>query len=59
MKTITALFEHVNVAASRDPLLVSSDGAAGATQAIEIFFPRQRCPAHRMCDRATKLPEDI
>jgi putative transposase len=42
-----------------DPLLVTSDGAAGIIKAIEICFPRaarQRCLAHRMRNLAAKVP---
>lgn len=39
-----------------------SDGAPGIIKVIEIAFPksaRQRCLAHRMCNLAAKVPEDL
>src|SRR5947199_10056271 len=45
-----------------DPLLVTSDGAAGIIKAIEVCFPRaarQRCLAHRMRNLAAKVPEEV
>jgi transposase-like protein len=44
-----------------DPLLVTTDGAAGVIQAIEQVFPRaerQRCLAHKMRNLQSKVPED-
>jgi transposase-like protein len=45
----------------RDPLLVTTDGAAGVIKAIEQVFPRaerQRCLAHKMRNLQSKTPED-
>lgn len=44
-----------------DPLLVTTDGAAGVIKAIEQVFPRaerQRCLAHKMRNLQSKVPED-
>jgi len=44
-----------------DPLLVTTDGAAGLIKAIEQVFPRaerQRCLAHKMRNLQSKVPED-
>jgi putative transposase len=61
-ETVTAFFEDMKRRNLPDPLLVTSDGAAGVIKAIEICFPRaarQRCLAHRMRNLAAKLPEDV
>src|SRR6187200_1072922 len=61
-ETVTAFFEDMKRRGLNDPLLVTSDGAAGIIKAIEICFPRaarQRCLAHRMRNLAAKVPEDI
>jgi len=45
----------------RDPLLVTTDGAAGLIKAVEQVFPRaerQRCLAHKMRNLQSKVPED-
>jgi len=45
----------------RDPLLVTTDGAAGLIKATEDVFPRasrQRCLAHKMRNLQCKTPED-
>ena len=50
-ETVTAFFEDMKRRGLNDPLLVTSDGAAGIIKAIEVCFPRaarQRCLAHRM-----------
>src|ERR1700740_2926320 len=60
-ETVTAFFEDMKRRGLTDPLLVTSDGAAGIIKAIEICFPRaarQRCLAHRMRNLAAKVPED-
>jgi putative transposase len=60
-ETVTAFFEDMKRRGLNDPLLVTSDGAAGIIKAIEICFPRaarQRCLAHRMRNLAAKVPED-
>jgi putative transposase len=49
-ETVTAFFEDMKRRGLNDPLLVTSDGAAGIIKAIEVCFPRaarQRCLAHR------------
>jgi putative transposase len=61
-ETVTAFFEDMKRRGLNDPLLVTSDGAAGIIKAIEVCFPRaarQRCLAHRMRNLAAKVPEDI
>jgi putative transposase len=61
-ETVTAFFQDMKRRGLNDPLLVTSDGAAGLIKAIEICFPRaarQRCLAHRMCNLAAKVPEDV
>ena len=60
-ETVTAFFEDMKRRGLNDPLLVTSDGAAGIIKAIEICFPRaarQRCLAHRLRNLAAKVPED-
>jgi putative transposase len=60
-ETVTAFFEDMKRRGLNDPLLVTSDGAAGIIKAIEVCFPRaarQRCLAHRMRNLAAKVPED-
>lgn len=45
-----------------DPVLVTTDGAAGWRRAVEECFPfsaRQRCLVHRMRNLMAKLPEEI
>src|SRR5260370_26616891 len=61
-ETVTAFFEDMKRRGLNDPLLVTSDGAAGIIKAIEVCFPRaarQRCLAHRMRNLAAKGPEDV
>ena len=61
-ETVTAFFEDMKRRGLNDPLLVTSDGAAGIIKAIEVCFPRaarQRCLAHRMRNLAAKVPEDV
>jgi putative transposase len=61
-ETVTAFFDDMKRRGLNDPLLVTSDGAAGIIKAIEICFPRagrQRCLAHRMRNLAAKVPEDV
>lgn len=45
-----------------DPVLVTTDGAAGWCRAVEECFPfsaRQRCLVHRMRNLMAKLPDEI
>ena len=45
-----------------DPVLVTTDGAAGWHRAVEECFPfsaRQRCLVHRMRNLMAKLPDEI
>jgi transposase-like protein len=61
-ETVSAFFQDMRSRGLGDPLLVTSDGAAGIIKAIELCFPRsarQRCLAHRMRNLAAKVPEDL
>jgi putative transposase len=58
-ETVTAFFEDMKLRGLNDPLLITSDGAPGIVKAVELCFPRaarQRCLAHRMRNRASKVP---
>jgi putative transposase len=57
-ETVTAFFEDMKRRGLNDPLLVTSDGAAGIIKAIEICFPRaarQRCLAHPATSRCRSV----
>jgi transposase-like protein len=61
-ETVTAFFEDMKLRGLNDPLLITSDGAPGIVKAVELCFPRaarQRCLAHRMRNRASKVPEEV
>ena len=62
VETVRAFFQDLRARGPGDPLLVVSDGAPGIIRAIEECFPRsarQRCPAHRMRNRAVKVSADL